>query len=150
MDGTSRQRTLKVMHWALWVLLLAGLWATSQYSFLLFHTIAELFSIVVACTVFVITWNLRDLLTNGFLAFIGVGYLFVAGIDFVHTLAYSGMNIFAGFDANLPTQLWIGARYLQAFTLLLAFFFLRRRMRFAPVIAAYAIAIALLLLSVFA
>ncbi|ABD42339.1 multi-sensor signal transduction histidine kinase [Methanospirillum hungatei JF-1] len=37
------------------------------------------------------------------------------------------MNIFIGYDANLPTQLWIAARYLEAVTFLIAPFFIARR-----------------------
>jgi len=48
-------------------------------------------------------------------------------IDVLHTLAYKGMNVFPGFDANLPTQLWIAARALQAVTLCVALLFLEKR-----------------------
>jgi hypothetical protein len=39
-----------------------------------------------------------------------MAYLSVSFLDLIHTLAYKGMGVFPGFDANLPTQLWIAAR----------------------------------------
>jgi len=67
---------------------------TSFYNYLLFHTIAEIFSILIAFAIFIIAWNSREYLDNNYLLFIGIAYLFVGGIDLVHTLAYKGMFIF--------------------------------------------------------
>ncbi|MDD4126905.1 MAG: MASE3 domain-containing protein [Methanomicrobium sp.] len=102
------------------VLILIFFSLTSLYSFLLFHTLSELFSIVIAAAIFIIAWNSRDYIDNNYLLFIGIAFLFIGGIDFIHTLAYKGMNIFTGFDADLPTQLWIAGRYLEAGTLIAA------------------------------
>jgi hypothetical protein len=46
---------LKKYYWSslFGVLVLFGLWLASVYSYLLFHSIAEIFSIVVACGIFV-------------------------------------------------------------------------------------------------
>jgi hypothetical protein len=40
-------------------------------------------------------------------------------LDLFHTLAFKGINIFAESDANLPTQLWISARYLHSISFLI-------------------------------
>lgn len=90
------------------------------YSFLLFHSIAEIFSIVIAGGVFFVGWNSRKYMDNSFFLVLGVSSLFIGVIDLIHTLAYTGMNIFEGFTSNLPTSLWIAARYLQASSCLLA------------------------------
>lgn len=109
------------------VIFIIGISLTMSYSYLLFHTFAEFFSIIIAGVIFVITWNSRDKIDNGFLIFIGIAFFFIGSIDLLHTLAYKGMNIFIGYDANLPTQLWIAARYLEAVTFLIApFLFVRR------------------------
>jgi hypothetical protein len=84
------------------------LYLSSLYRYLLFHSIAELFSIIIATTIFLIAWNARRFLDNNYFIYIGVAYLFVAGLDLIHTLAYKGTGIFLGYDANLPTQLWGG------------------------------------------
>jgi hypothetical protein len=96
------------------VIAAAALYATSLESYVLFHSMAELFSIVIAAGIFVIAWNTRKFMPNAYLLFIGVAYLYIAFIDLVHTLAYKGMGVFPGADANLPTQLWIAGRYMEA------------------------------------
>ena len=83
-----------------WMLILFGLYLTSLYSYLLFHSLAEIFSIVVACGIFMITWNARRFLDNNYLLFIGIAYLFIGCFDLLHTLAYKGMGVFSGNGAT--------------------------------------------------
>ena len=128
---------------------LIGLYLTSLYNYLLFHSLAEVFSIVIACGIFMVAWNARSFLHSHFLLFLGIAYLFVGGIDLLHSLAFKGMDVFKGYDANLPTQLWIGARYMQAFSLLLAACFVRRTFRPPWVFLGYIMATGLLLTSIF-
>ena len=130
-------------------LVLGGLVLTSLYSYLLFHTLAEMFSIVVAGAIFMLVWNARRWLDNTYLLFVGVAYLFVGGLDMVHTLAYSGMGVFRGYETNLPTQLWIGARYMESISLLIASFFLGRQLKLRFVVGVYLVATSLILMSIF-
>lgn len=143
-------KTAKRAAWALGALLvLVGLYLSRLESYLLFHSLVEIFSIVIAVGVFVIAWNSRDFLDNNYLLFIGISFLFVGLLDGLHTLAYQGMGVFRGYDADLATQLWICARYMQAASFLIAPFFLGRKMRAWPVMGAYAGVTTLLLLSIF-
>jgi Membrane-associated sensor domain len=98
--------------------ILTGLCIASLYSFLLFHSLAEFFSILVAFSVFVIAWNTRNSLDNNYLLFVGMAYLAVGFVDLVHVLAYKGMGVFQGNDGNVAIQLWIGARYFESISLL--------------------------------
>ncbi|MHA1986750.1 MAG: sensor histidine kinase [Promethearchaeota archaeon] len=102
---------------------------TRLYDYLLFHSIAEIFSIVIAGGVFFVGWNSRKYMKNSFFLILGISSLFIAVIDLIHTLSYDQMNIFLNFDANLPTSLWIAARYLQAGSILFASFLLRRSIK---------------------
>ena len=142
---------LKNRYWSalFCVSVLFGLWLVSKYSYLLFHSIAEIFSIVVAFGIFVLAWNSRYFAENAYLLFVGIAYLFVAGLDLLHTLAYSGMGVFQGYGANLPTQLWISARYIQSASLLSAAFLIRRKLSVRFALAAYGIVTSLLLASIF-
>ena len=133
-----------------WVVILCGLYLTSLYSYLLFHSLAEIFSIVVACGVFMVAWNARSFVGMDCFAFLGIAYLFVGGVDFVHTLAYKGMGVFPGQATNLPTQLWIAARYLESGSLLIAPLMIGRRLRINITFLAYAGVTAVLLASIFA
>ena len=102
------------------VLAFVGLYWSSRYGYLLFHSLAEIFSITVAFAIFILAWNSRAFLRNGYLLLVGVAYLFVGAFDLVHTLAYKGMGVFPGYQTNLSTQLWIAARSLEAGSLLIA------------------------------
>ena len=131
------------------ILVLFGLYSTSLYSYLLFHSLVEIFSIVVAFSIFIIAWNSRRTLDNNYLLFIGVAYLFIGGLDLIHTLAYTGMGMFQGYGSNLPTQLWIASRYTESLSLLIAFIYFGRKLKINLVFIAYTIATALLLMSIF-
>lgn len=104
----------------LWLALAGLLYIISRSNYLLFHTLAELFSIYVAYVVFLIVSKSKNRLENRYLIFIGIAYFFVASLDLIHTFAYKGMGIFPQFDTNLPTQLWIAARYMESISLFIA------------------------------
>ena len=96
---------------------------TAFYPYVLFHSIAELFSITIAGGIFIVGWNSQKYAKNTFFIIIGISYLFIAFLDLIHTLGYTGMNIFPEYGSNLPSSLWIVARYLQALSILLALIF---------------------------
>lgn len=131
-------------------IVLTGLYLTSLYSYLLFHTLAEIFSILVACGIFIIAWNSMQYIENSYLIFVAVAYLFIGGLDLLHTLSYKGMQIFKDYD-YYANQLWIGARYLESITLTVAFVFLRTDKPLKPrvVFGVYTVISALIVLSVF-
>ncbi len=131
-------------------LILVGLYLISQQNFLLFHGLSELFSIGIACSLFFLAWNARQWLDNNYLLFMGIAYLFIGGLDAVHTLAYRGMGVFAQeYGGNLSTELWIGTRYMHSLSLLVAPLFLRRKLNPALTFIAYSIVTALLLVAIF-
>jgi len=131
------------------VILLVGLYQISQSNYLLFHGLAELFSIVVAGSIFTVYWNSRRFVENNYFIFISVAYLFIGLIDLVHILAYKGMGVFPAYDANLPTQLWIAARYLESLSLLTAILFLRRKLNPRLVWVAFAAIYILIISAIF-
>jgi len=146
-------RELRKPVWYLSILvgavIFAGLYFSSWYNYLLFHSIAEIFSILVAFSIFVIAWNARRLMDNNYFVFIGIAFLFVGLLDLAHTLAYSGMGVFPGYGTNLATQLWIGARYMQSLSLLVAPLLIGRRLRVNWMLLGYSVVTALLLVSIF-
>lgn len=131
-------------------LVLVGLYFTTFVNYLLFHTLAEVFSVVIAFSIFVVAWNSRRYLRNPYLVYIGVAYLFIAFIDLLHTLSYPGMPLFIG-EKYFANQLWIGARYMESITLILAFNYLRLDMmpKVRLLFLAYLLATMVLLASVF-
>lgn len=131
--------------------LLVLLYVAQGYSYNLFHSLAEGFSIVVAFGVFLVAWNSRGFARNDYLLFVGIAYAFVGAVDFLHLLAYRGMGVFHGFDTDLPTQLWLVGRFLETAALLIAPLLLgSRRFPLRSAVAGYSVLTGALLLSVLA
>ena len=118
----------------IWTFLFILLYLVSLHSFLLFHSIVEVFTIAATLAIAMLVWNSRFLMKNNYLLILGVGYGFIAVLDGLHALAYQGMGVFTGKGANLPTQLWMAARFLQAGTLIVAPFFFGRRLKVGHVL----------------
>jgi len=131
------------------VAVLAGLYLSSLYSYLLFHTMAELFSIAVAFAIFLIAWNCREFVEDNYTSFIGISFLFIGSLDLLHTLAYEGMGVFENTGSNLATQLWISSRYLHSISFLIAPFFIKRKLKHGWVIGLYLAVVFIVLLSIF-
>jgi PAS domain S-box-containing protein len=131
------------------ILVFLGLYLTSLYHYLLFHSLVEIFSIVVACGIFMVAWNSRRFLDNNYLLLLGIAYLFAGGLDLIHTLTYKGMGIFQGYGTNLATQLWIAARYTESLSFLIAPLFFRRKLKINLLFFSYLLAFLLLLISIF-
>jgi hypothetical protein len=99
---------------------------SAAHSFLLFHSLLEIFTAVIALSTFLVAWSSRRYINNNFLLVLGIGYLFVGTLDILHMLSYKGMNVFAaGYGSNLPTQLWVAARYFESIAFLLALLFFK-------------------------
>jgi signal transduction histidine kinase len=129
---------------------LGALYYLSLQNYLLFHSIVEIFSIVIAFAIFAVAWNSRRLVYNNYFIFIGIAFLFVAGLDVFHTLAYKGMGVFPSFvGSNLATQLWIATRYVLGFSFLISLLFTRVKIKPAIIISGYVIVAALFLSSIF-
>ena len=79
-----------------------------------------------------------------------MAFLFVAGLDVFHTLAFKGMGVFPSFvGSNLATELWIATRYVLGFSFLIPLVFTRRKIKPSKIIVGYCIVSALLLVSIF-
>lgn len=142
---SSQESSAWALNWSLAGAVLIGLGLVSRYNYLLFHSLAEMFSVVVAAGIFMVAWHTRRMEANPYFTVLGPAFLAVAMLDTLHSLAYEGMGVFPGSGADPATQLWIAARYLQAFSLAVAplLILTGRRLGFGWVTAAYAGAAAL-------
>jgi hypothetical protein len=75
---------------------------------LLFHTLVELVTVLITGGIFILAWNTRRINDDSYLLFIDIAYTVIAIIDLIHTLAYKGMGVFQGYDAN--GSIWISQR----------------------------------------
>lgn len=143
----TQYRSLRRAFFAL--ALAIGIYVLSIYNYLLFHSVVEVFSIVVAFAIFAVAWNTRSYHDNDYLIFVGIAYFFIGGIDLLHTLAYKGMEVFPAYGSNLPTQLWILGRSMESMSLLIAPLFFTRKLDYKRAFAGYSLTSLLLLLSIF-
>ena len=138
----------------LWLLLaiVAGtvLYLATRTNYLLFHVFIELLSVVLAAAVFTIGWNARHMVTSPLLLILATGFLVTGLVDLLHLLTYKGMNVFPVDGSNLPTQLWIVARTLEAAAFLAAAVHLGRPLRVSAYcwLGAFMAAAALLLATI--
>lgn len=124
-------------------LFLAGvmlvLFGSSFYNYLLFHSLVEIYSISIAFTLFMISWNSREYNQHSYIILIGTAYLFIGFLDLFHTLSYKGMNIFTDYD-YYANQFWVVARIMESATLLIAFSIIgkrKQRIKYEGVFTAY-------------
>ncbi len=129
--------------------IVGGLYVVSRYNYLLFHSLVELFSVLIAFAVFSFAWHTRRLLNNHYLLFLGIASLFTGALDLMHLLTYAGMGVFPGRGANLPTQFWIAFRFVFSLSFLLASFFAARRVRIGALLLLYTAGTGLLIAAVF-
>lgn len=107
-------------NWIYILIVFIILFVVSLDSYLVFHAITELFTIIVASIIFVIILNTRKYFKNQYMIVFGISYLFIAVLDLFHTLTYAGMPIYS--NLNYPAnQLWIAARYYESIVLLISF-----------------------------
>ncbi len=129
--------------------LLGALAAVAGFNFLLFHTVAEFYAIFIALMMFVTAWHSFPFSKNNFLMFLACGYLGVAFLDGTHALSYKGMQVFATPGANMATQFWLGARYLETAVLLVAPMFSMRAVRRKVALASVGVVVLLVTWSIF-
>jgi PAS domain S-box-containing protein len=108
-------------------LIISGiLYMISLENYLLFRIIVSLFNVIIAYMVFIIVWKSKTVSENRYLTFIGTALFFIACLGFLRAFSYEKMDVFPGYGANLPVQLWIAIRYLVSISFFVApLFFIR-------------------------
>jgi PAS domain S-box-containing protein len=130
-------------------LVLAALYFTSLYNFLLFHVLIETFSVIVAFAIFMFAWNTRDKIHNGSLILLGASYLAVGAVELLHAVSYKGMGVFNTNGADTATQLWIAARYIESVSLAAVPIFATRKLSMPKALFVYGLVFMLVVATVF-
>jgi diguanylate cyclase (GGDEF)-like protein/PAS domain S-box-containing protein len=113
--------------WSVPLLLTVFLGVVAFNNFLLFHTLVELFAVMVAIILAVVAWHTHAFSRNHYLVFLGCGYFWIGVLDLFHALSFEGANILPNTDSNISIQFWLITRYLEALLLLSAPAFLTRQ-----------------------
>lgn len=125
--------------------LVAGTLLLAGDHYLLFHSFVELLTAAIGLAIFSIAWHTRRVATSDYVTFLGMWAFSTAWITIMHALTYKGVQLLPEYDANLPTQMWVIARLLQASAFLIApVYFVRKLRHPGYVLAAYALLGALL------
>ncbi len=88
-------------------------------NYLLFHTLAELGSVLIAVMAMVVARVSLTFTRNHFSVFIAVGFGWCALLDTLHALGYPGLGLLP-LTEEAGTQLWVASRLIQAGVLLFA------------------------------
>ncbi|MBK5252445.1 MAG: diguanylate cyclase [Peptostreptococcaceae bacterium] len=122
--------------------ILACLFISSFFNYLLFHSLVGIYSISIAFAVFMIAWNAREYNKGSYIIFLGIAYLFIGFIDLMHMLSFKEMNIFVGHEFYAG-QFRIAARWMESLTYFVAFSFndkIKLRISYETIFAIYFLA----------
>jgi len=116
---------------------------------LLFHTIAELYTITIASAMFASFWVIRERIDDGFFSIISIGLLFVALADLLHTFSIPDLEIINSASHNQSLQFWISARFIQGLTFLIAPSFSQKKASNSIIFTFFSISITIIFLFIF-
>jgi signal transduction histidine kinase len=128
--------------------LFTGLYILSRYNYAFFHSLADMVTVFIAGSVFIVVWNGRRLLDNHYYLYVGIAFLSFALLDFIHLLGNRDMGVFPQYG-NLGPTLYIASRYVLSLSLIIAPLFIRRKVNITLTLVIYALVTILALLSIF-
>ena len=132
------------------LMLIVFLLFAKTHDYLLFHTLAEFFAIVVAILVSVVTWQTYAFTKNNFLMWLGCGYFWIGVIDLFHAFTYKGMSVISSLETpDISIQLWIVARFFEALLLLTAPYFLNKTIQRTNVFIFFGLVVGIMFYLVF-
>mgnify|MGYP001806399756 CR=1 FL=1 len=120
----------------------------SQSEFLWYHALIEMFAATISFGVFLIAWDTRRFARSTFFVTIGPAFALVGLFDILHMLAYKGMGTNVTGTADLPTQLWVAARFTEVLAVLAGVLLAGRPLRPTVPLAATVLYGAVLLASI--
>lgn len=120
----------------------------SKSNYLLFHSLIEIITIAISFSIMLIAIGTIKICDNKYFTYWGTVYGFIGIIDLFHTMTYKGMDIITN-NSNVPTQLWIGARYYESIALLLSLFYLKNKINIKKIIVFNSFVVLLILVSIF-
>lgn len=92
-------------------------------SYLVFHNVSEIFSIIVSLQIFSVGWYSSNGHRNSHSLFLSASFLVIGFVDLMHTLSYPGMpDLFTLNNTNKAVQFWIVARLFASITFCISSF----------------------------
>ncbi len=151
MNAPSLKTHLTLPRFHIAVLLLLALpviYFISRQNYLLFHSLVDGVSIIIAVGLFAVIWHSRRLVDNHYFLYVGIAFLYFAFWNALHLLGNKNMGVFPEYG-NLGPALYIVSRYFMSLSLLIAPFFINRKLRVTVMFAVYSLATLVVLLAIF-
>ena len=155
MENTKVEKEIKYINKDLYnkIFIYIIFFATSIYlgnkNFVLFHTIVELFCVIIGFVMAIIAINTYKLNKDNKITYLGIGFGFIACINLMHLFAYIQMENSSVYTFNIAIQLWILGSYLQSISLLIFLKETKKRNDLKKVIFTYSIILLTFLISIF-
>lgn len=131
-----------ILIWAALVTLAVSL---GNYNNSSFHTLTEIFTVIIGFSAFIIALNTYEISQNSYLTFLGIVFGFVSIFELLHILTYMGIDILEMRSLNITLMLSAIARLLLSISLLASFLFYKRKLSITLCITAYSFITALLI-----
>lgn len=109
-------------------------WVMDVTSYLVFHNVAEFFSVMVSLSIFGVGWFAYNQSRDYHALILSTAFLVIGLMDFMHTLSYSGMpDFFSPNSVDKASRFWVLVRMFSALAFLLsAFVYIRTPSRWLP------------------
>jgi PAS domain S-box-containing protein len=118
-------------------------------NFILFHTIVEIFCIIIGFVMAIISINTYKLNKDNRIIFLGIAFGFIACINLIHLFAYMEMNVNSVFTFNSAIQLWTFGTIIQGISLLISFKSLDKGYNLTKVSFLYSVILGISIISIF-
>lgn len=123
----------------IWAFIISLALTLGYFNRLTFHTMSELFTIIVAFSAFIIVLNTYNISQNSYLTFLGISFGFVSIFEIIHVLISAGTDIFMLNNANINSLMAIVPRLLQSLIILVSFLFINKKIKIALSVTIYSL-----------
>jgi PAS domain S-box-containing protein len=110
-----------------------------------FHAIAELFTVIIGFTAFIVVINTYAISQNGYLTFLGIAFGFVSVFELLHVLTYNGIQIFNTEGLGMTIVLSVLSRLILSVSILISFLFIKRKLSITLCVSVYSMITVLLI-----
>ncbi|MCK4874945.1 MAG: PAS domain-containing protein, partial [Sulfurimonas sp.] len=86
----------------------------------LFHSLAEIFTVLVGITMAVISYFTYQFTKNNFLLYLGLGYFWIAILNLFHMLTFKGVMIYPEYSANTTLTFAVSSHLFEVLLLITA------------------------------
>lgn len=111
---------LRPVHLVFGLLFVIATFFIARQNYLLFHAIADGFTVLVGAFIFDLANTTYSQTKNKYYLILGNTMFFTSMLDLLHILTYQNATFLSVPGANIPTQLWIAGRFIFALSLLTA------------------------------